>query len=331
MPNWTRAANWTALAIGAGLILASVECALAADLPPAPSLPPAGPSSEDFSGWYLRGDLGAGFEAAPALNAAANPIASIVPGGVLSPYGTASFRDTTLSPSGTIDAGVGYVLNPWLRMDGTLEYRFGGQTPVVPDDRGSRAARRRRILFRRRRASRRRLLDRRAPQRLRRSRQLLGRHALSRGRRRRRRQCAVGRIRPGARHLGAGPAIPVGGVFSNASRTNFAWALTAGLDFDIAPNLKIEASYRYLNLGSLALGGLHCATGCGGAVAASSRGALVSNDIRIGLIWLVEQPQPARRRSSRGTDRPAALHFRVSRRLRRGAGAGAVAIRGRRL
>ena len=127
MPNWTRAANWTALAIGAGLILASVECALAADLPPAPSLPPAGPSSEDFSGWYLRGDLGAGFEAAPTLNAAANPIASIVPGGDLSPYGTASFRDTTLSPSGTIDAGVGYVLNPWLRMDGTLEYRFGAR------------------------------------------------------------------------------------------------------------------------------------------------------------------------------------------------------------
>ncbi len=127
MPNWTRAANWTALAIGAGLILASVECARAADLPPAPSLPQAGSSSEDFSGWYLRGDLGAGFEAAPALNAAANPIASIVPGGVLSPYGTASFRDTTLSPSGTIDAGVGYVLNPWLRMDGTLEYRFGAR------------------------------------------------------------------------------------------------------------------------------------------------------------------------------------------------------------
>ena len=208
MPNWARAANWTALAIGAGLILASVECALAADLPPAPSLPQAGPSSEDFSGWYLRGDLGAGFEPAPALNAAADPIASIVPGGVLSPYGTGSFRNSTLSPSGTIDAGVGYVLNPWLRMDGTLEYRFGAELRsslaiVDPAPLGGGGT-----LFRRRRASRRRLLDRRAPQRLRRSRQLLGRHALPRGRRRRRGQCAVGRIRPGARHLGRRPGDP---------------------------------------------------------------------------------------------------------------------------
>ncbi len=127
MPNWTRAANWTALAISAGLILASVECATAVDLPPAPSLPPVGASSEDFSGWYLRGDLGAGLEAAPALKAAGNPTAPEVPGGLLSPYGTASFHDAALSPSGTIDAGVGYVLNPWLRMDGTLEYRFGAR------------------------------------------------------------------------------------------------------------------------------------------------------------------------------------------------------------
>ena len=293
MPNWTRAANWTALAIGAGLILASVECALAADLPPAPSLPPAGPSSEDFSGWYLRGDLGAGFEPAPALNAAANPIASIVPGGVLSPYGTASFRDTTLSPSGTIDAGVGYVLNPWLRMDGTLEYRFGARLRsslaiVDPAPLGGGGSFSAADGLRAGVSSIVALLNGYVD---------LGNYwgvtpflgagvgvadnALS------------GVSDQGFAISGAGPAIPVGGVFSNASRTNFAWALTAGLDFDIGPNLKIEASYRYLDLGSLALGGLHCAAGCGGAVAASSRGALVSNDIRIGLIWLVEQPQPA--------------------------------------
>ncbi len=68
-----------------------------------------------------------------------------------------------------------------------------------------------------------------------------------------------------------------------------------GLDFDIAPNLKIEASYRYLNLGSIALCGLHSASasGSGCAVAAASRGALASNDIRIGLIWLVGEPQLA--------------------------------------
>ena len=56
----------------------------------------------------------------------------------------------------------------------------------------------------------------------------------------------------------AGAAYPVGGDFSNASSTRFAWALMAGLDFDIAPNLRLELSYRYLNLGAIAVGGLHC-------------------------------------------------------------------------
>ncbi len=99
---------------------------------------------------------------------------------------------------------------------------------------------------------------------------------------------------------GSGAIVPVGGFFSNASRTSFAWALTAGFDFDLAPNLKLEASYRYLNLGSIAVGGLHCVPGAqaclgGAGVAASSRNALASNDLRVGLIWLIGEPQPAPR------------------------------------
>ncbi len=97
---------------------------------------------------------------------------------------------------------------------------------------------------------------------------------------------------------GASAIIPVGGFFSNASRTSFAWALTAGFDYDLAPNLKLEVSYRYLNLGSIVVGGLHCAPATqaclgGAGVVASSRGTLASNDLRIGLIWLIGEPQPA--------------------------------------
>ncbi len=290
MPNGLRAAKWTALAVGAGLGLGSVGNASAVDLPPAPALPSVGASSEDFSGWYLRGDLGAGLEAAPAVKAAGDPTELEVPGRLLSPYASSSFHDTTLSPSGTIDVGVGYVLNPWFRMDGTLEYRFGGRLrsslaivdpaplagagPVTAADHLSAGLSSIVALVSG-------YVD-------------LGNYwgvtpflgagvgvadnALS------------GVSDHGFAVSGAGAAIPVGGAFSNASKTNFAWALTAGFDFDIAPNLKLEASYRYLNLGLIALGGLHCPTGCGGAVAASSRGALVSNDLRIGLIWLVPAP-----------------------------------------
>ena len=47
---------------------------------------------------------------------------------VLSPYAVSSFGAATMTPSGTVDAGAGYVLlGPWLRVDGTLEYRFGGR------------------------------------------------------------------------------------------------------------------------------------------------------------------------------------------------------------
>ena len=96
--------------------------------------------------------------------------------------------------------------------------------------------------------------------------------------------------------LSRGGAFPLGGFFSNASRANFAWALTAGLDFAIAPNLKLELSYRYLNLGSIAVGGLHCVPGgpaCGAGVAASSRGSIGSNDVRIGLVYLIGEPPAA--------------------------------------
>ena len=40
------------------------------------------------------------------------------------------------------------------------------------------------------------------------------------------------------------------------STTNFAWALMAGLDFNVTQNLKLELGYRYLNMGKI-----HCPAG----------------------------------------------------------------------
>ena len=124
LPNWLGFASWRALSVAAGLSLVPAERALAVDLPPAPILPPISAASEAFTGWLLRGDIGAGFEIRPDIGAAENPIA---PGVLLSPHAVSSFGDATLSPSGMIDGGVGYVFTPWLRMDSTLEYRFGGR------------------------------------------------------------------------------------------------------------------------------------------------------------------------------------------------------------
>jgi opacity protein-like surface antigen len=297
MANWTLLADWRALVLAGCLTPASSGCASAVDLPPAPALPAATASSEEFSGWYLRGDVGAGFEPAPDLGTAS----AVAPGialPVLSPFAASSFGGATLTPSGTVDAGVGYVLlPPWLRMDGTLEYRFGARLqsfyaisdPAPLAGAGSfRAADQLRAGVSSIVALVNGYVD-------------LGDYwgakpfvgagigvadnALS------------GVSDRGFAVLGAGAAVPVGGVFSNASRTNFAWALTAGLDFDITPDLKLEISYRYLNLGSIAVGGVHCFPGVqaclGGAGGASSRNTLASSDVRIGLIWLVPEPQSA--------------------------------------
>ncbi len=297
MAKRTDLAKAKALAVAACVILASGG-ALAVDLPPAPALPPLQASADEFSGWYLRGDLGAGFETAPDLGAASGPIARGPLGGLLSPYALSSFRNTTLSPSGTIDAGVGYVFNSWLRLDGALEYRFGGrlQSLYAIDDPAP--------------------LDLASPYRA--ADRLVGSVssilALVNG------YVDLGNYWGGTPFFGAGigvadnalsglsdqgfalsgggAAVPTGGFFSDASKTSFAWALMAGLDLDIAPNLKLELSYRFLDLGSIAVGGAHCATfapACrgGGVVAASSRVALATNDVRIGLVWLVGEPQTA--------------------------------------
>ncbi len=291
-------ASLKAFAVAALAFFADRGLAGAVDLPPVPTLPATTENDADFSGWYLRGDLGAGFAKAPELGAAPVPIAA---GGAFphfSPFAVSFFPNTTLSTSWTIDAGVGYVVNPWLRLDATLEYRFGVQlrsTYAIDDPAPLGAGGPFRSADRLRGgvssivALVNGYVD-------------LGKYwgvtpfvgagigvadnALS------------GVSDQGFAVTGAGAIVPVGGFFSNASRTNFAWALTAGFDFDIAPNLKLEASYRYLSLGSIALGGMHCLPGApaglgGAGVAASSRTTLASNDLRLGLVWLIGEQQPA--------------------------------------
>jgi opacity protein-like surface antigen len=289
LPIWPGFANWRALGVAAALSFASADGAFAVDLPPAPALPPVSASPEAFSGWYLRGDVGAGFETEPNIGMAASPAS---PGGVLSPHAFSAFRNATLSPSGTIDGGVGYVFNSWLRIDGTLEYRFGGRLQsgyAIYDPAPAGLA----GPFR-------------SAEQLRAG--VSSIVALVNG------YVDLGNYWGATPFVGAGigvadnalsgvsdqgyavsggaAPVAVGESFSNASRSSFAWALMAGLDFDIAPNLKLELGYRYLNLGPIAIGGVHCLPAAcpGGAAAARSRGALASNEVRIGLVWLVGEP-----------------------------------------
>ncbi len=289
--------KWRALVIAAGVAAASCGWASAADLlPPAPSLPPA-PAAE-FGGWYLRGDVGFGLAAgAPELQNAPNPIVAGVARGFLSSAAHQSFNNTSLSSSGMIDFGLGYQFNSWFRLDGTLEYRGGANLqllytlidPITPTFGGPTQF----ADFYRANVS-----------------SFVG---LVNG------YVHLGTWYGVSPFVGAGVGFaennvfgftdqgvnygdfidlgPSGGYFSNGAKTNFAWALMAGLDFNITSNLKLEMGYRYLNYGKISTGGSHCLAGsvgvnCSGGVAnlISSQNRLASNDFRLGLIYMLDDP-----------------------------------------
>jgi opacity protein-like surface antigen len=298
-------ARFKAVVIAAGAALASGGLVRAADLPPAPRLPAPVPVVEDFSGWYLRGDVGAGINATSLdFQTAPDPIATGVSSGFLSSQANQAFNNATLSPFGLIDVGAGYRFNSWFRVDGTLEYRAGANlqslyTLTDPASPGYGGPAQFADFYRADVSS------------------FIG---LING------YVNLGTYLGISPFIGAGlgfadnsvsgltdPGIassayfssPAGGYFSNGSKTSFAWALMAGLDFNISPNLRLEMGYRYLNYGSIGTGGSNCLAGGGGgtfSVQNCSGGVpnrlythntLASNDIRIGLIWLMGEPAAA--------------------------------------
>src|SRR5579871_3141195 len=269
MPRLSRLAL-----IGVAAVLSGL--ALAADLPPIPSLPEAESGPAEFSGWYLRGDVGGGVDmTAPKLKVASDPLS---PGGAIE-----TFNSATLSPFGMIDAGAGYQFNSSFRADATFEYRGGANLrstsvayPWLAPAQNADALHADVSSF-------------------------VG--------------LLNGYITPGAWYgfspfLGAGIGLadnrmsglsgqtslgPV--AYAGGSRTSFAWALMAGVDYDFTPNLKLELGYHYLNYGSITTGGANCGFAwsayCGSASTISSRNRLASSDFRLGLIYFIGGPSPA--------------------------------------
>lgn len=67
-----------------------------------------------------------------------------------------------------------------------------------------------------------------------------------------------------------------GNVGPTQVRTNFAYALMGGLAYDLAPHLKLDIGYRYLNMGSLSVVNTSGAT---------VRKTLDAQEVRAGLRW----------------------------------------------
>ncbi|WP_336485266.1 outer membrane protein [Methylobacterium nigriterrae] len=84
----------------------------------------------------------------------------------------------------------------------------------------------------------------------------------------------------------------VSSYFRANTSANFAWALHAGLAYDVTPNFKVELAYRYLNLGSVKTGAGFDAC-CSTTVGYYKEKSLEAHDVKIGLRYLLGGFAPA--------------------------------------
>lgn len=237
--------------------------AAAADLLPPP--PPAAPPVEIGSGWYLRGDYTQSWFHNPKDAAVPDPNDPDMP----------PLVGVRMSPEGGYGGGIGYRIFPWLRVDATIDQRGGSDFRAY-------SSRKHFLTGYNIEAGKIDVLT-----------GLVNVYAdlgtwygftpyvgagigfADKAFRRNYTQttCLVPAC-DGVVGSGAGPREAA--ARANHSLTSFAWALTAGLSYDIGAGFALDAAYRYVDLGR-AKSGLD-AYGQGTRVK-----DLAANEFRVGL------------------------------------------------
>jgi opacity protein-like surface antigen len=261
------------LAAAAAAVLLGMPAARAADLPPLP--PPmlrAPPPIEDYTGWYLRGDIGMSNQQLGSLD------------NVVSPGTTVQTKFLTFDSAPFFGVGIGYQFNNWLRMDVTGEYRanahFHGQqvatfgSIILPDDYHASKSE---WLF-------------------------LANAYVDLGTW----WCVTPFIGAGIggsynkissfTDIGAtqvGATILSTTYADDKAKLNFAWAAYAGLSYQVTPRFAVELSYRYLNLGSAVTGPTNSFDGVTVVNGTPFQFKdLTSQDIKLGVRWMLGEPPP---------------------------------------
>jgi opacity protein-like surface antigen len=264
--------NTRLLAAAAAVVLLAMPAARAADLPPLP--PPMyhqAPVAE-YSGWYLRGDIGMTNQSVGSLD------------NVVSPGTTVATKFLTFDSAPFFGVGLGYQLNNWLRFDVTGEYRanahFHGQQVatfggiILPDDYHASKSE---WLF-------------------------LANAYVDLGTW----WCVTPFVGAGVggsynkissfTDIGAtqvGATILSTTYGNDASKFNFAWAVYAGLAYQVTPSFTVELAYRYLNLGSATTGPTNSFDGVTVVNGTPFQfNNLTSQDIKLGVRWMFGEPPP---------------------------------------
>ena len=242
----------------------------AADLLPPPPPVPAPPPIEIGGGWYLRGDVGVG---AAEFAKADLQIKGPLPAG----YYT---DNLALGDQFFAGGGVGYQFGSFFRADVTAEYRGGGQLSFMDAYKGYYPngvpgtgldyynGKLRSIV-------------------------VMANGYIDLGT-----WCGVtpyiGAGIGNAFHqlygftdIGAGTAAGGFGTAKKKDGSSLAWALQAGVSYDVTPNFKVDVGYRYMNLGDVSTGPVTCYnSGCSDSYSYKFK-EIVSHDVKIGLRYLL--------------------------------------------
>ncbi len=256
------------VAAGAAVVFSSA--AFAADMAIAP--PPMYPAPvEDFGGWYLRGDIGFSNQRVSRLN-------NVLDAGL-----TSSTQNLNFNSAGIFGLGVGYKFNNWFRGDVTGEYRgnsqfFGTDRITYPGGVGTdtyHATKNEWVVLANA------YVD-------------LGtwwnvtpfigagvggaRVAIN------------GFTDQGIANNGAGaqPGLAYG---ANVAKWNLAWAVHAGLAYQVTPHFTVELAYRYLDMGDGLTGDLRTFDGVNAINNPMTFKNITSHDLKLGVRWDLISPQ----------------------------------------
>ena len=265
----------------AGAAVCASIPAFGADLGPMMQRPQVMAPAEDFGGWYLRGDVGVGSQRFDSFDYTQTNVAT---GGVF----PASFaiNQKGIGDTAFVGFGVGYQFNNWLRADVTGEYRTATKFKAVGSYNefcngvscfdvydGSHQAN----VF-------------------------MANAYIDLGTW----WCLTPFIGGGAgfaQHNVTGltdtgfnnGSAAFGYAQSDKTTWQFAWAAHAGVSYSVSNNLKIELAYRYLSMGDVQTAEVNCGgNGCnvvgGGPRAYYTLKDMTSQDIKLGVRWLFNEP-----------------------------------------
>jgi len=253
------------VAAGAASLFSSTLL-FAADMPSIAPPPMYGaPVIEEFGGWYLRGDIGFSNQRVDRLN------------NVLDANNTSSSQRLGFNSAGIFGLGVGYKLNNWLRFDVRGEYRgnsqfFGTDNITYPGGVGTDTYHATKSEW-----------------------VALANAYVDLGTW----WCmtpfigaGVGAARVSIANFtdqsianNGGPALPGLAFGDNVAKWNLAWAVHAGVAYEVSPNFTIELAYRYLNMGDGLTGDLRTFDGVNAIVNPTTFKNISSHDLMLGVRW----------------------------------------------